>query len=401
MIDSYIPYGAYWSTPFARWQGSLSHLHSMEFAAHVGRKSLEQRNIPAESLDYGVLGMTIPQKSCFYGLPWLTSLMGAEHIAGPTVSQACATSARAMATAVREIAAAEASCCLVVTADRISNGPHIYYPDPQGIGGTGETEDWVLDNFKQDPFALCDMTQTAENCAKKWGVTTEQQHEVVLRRYEQYMEASDSSSGDSFHSRFMSLPFEVPDARYLKTRQQLEGDEGVTVTSAEGLARLKPVKPGGTVTYGGQTHPADGCAGMIITTQEKARELSSRPEISARIVAFGQARVELAYMPSAPVPATRKALQQAGISINDVAAIKSHNPFAVNDLIFAREMGIDVMKMNNYGCSLIWGHPQGPTGMRAIIELIEELALLGGGYGLFQGCAAGDSAMAVIIEVKA
>jgi len=80
--------------------------------------------------------------------------------------------------------------------------------------------------------------------------------------------------------------------------------------------------------------------------------------------------------------------------------IKSHNPFAVNDIAFARAFGLDWKDMNNYGCSLIWGHPQGPTGLRAIIEMIEELVLQGGGYGLFQGCAAGDSALATIIKVS-
>jgi acetyl-CoA acetyltransferase len=105
-------------------------------------------------------------------------------------------------------------------------------------------------------------------------------------------------------------------------------------------------------------------------------------------------------MPYAPVPASRAALKAAGIGVGDLAAVKSHNPFVVNDIVFARETGFDVAKMNNYGCSLVWGHPQGPTGLRAIIELIEELALRGGGYGLFNGCAAGDSAMAVVIEVR-
>ena len=80
-------------------------------------------------------------------------------------------------------------------------------------------------------------------------------------------------------------------------------------------------------------------------------------------------------------------------------AIKTHNPFAVNDVVFAKETGADVDSMNNYGCSLVWGHPQGPTGLRSIMEMIEELVLRGGGYGLFSGCAAGDSAMAVVIEV--
>ena len=103
--------------------------------------------------DFGVLGMTVPQKSCFYGLPWLTAMAGLGHIGGPTVSQACATSARAMATATREIQAGLAQCALVITADRISNGPHIYYPDPLGPGGTGATEDWVMSNFNQDPYA--------------------------------------------------------------------------------------------------------------------------------------------------------------------------------------------------------------------------------------------------------
>ena len=399
MTETCIPYGGYWTTPFARWQGSLAHLHSMEFAAHVTRLALADRGLDGTQFDYGVLGMTIPQKSCFYGLPWLTAMAGMEHVAGPTVSQACATSARVMATASREIQAGLAECALAVTADRISNGPHLYYPDPLGPGGTGQTEDWVMSNFNQDPYLKCDMTRTAENCAEKWNVSTAEQHEVVLRRYQQYQQALELQDGISFQQRYMPLPLQVPDRKYGKTRSTLTGDEGITATSAKKMARLEPVREGGTVTYAGQTHPADGNAGMIITTADNARALSADPAIAISIAAYGQAREEPAFMPAAPIPASRRALARAGITIQDVKAIKSHNPFAVNDIIFAREMGIDVMTMNNYGCSLVWGHPQGPTGMRAVIELIEELVLLGGGYGLFHGCAAGDSAMAVVIRV--
>ena len=156
MMETSIPYGAYWTTPFAKWQGSLAHLHSMEFAAHVTRQFLTDQGLDGKQFDHGVLGMTIPQKSCFFGLPWLTAMAGLGHIGGPTVSQACATSARAMAAAAQEIQAG-----LAVTADRISNGPHIYYPDPLGPGGTGQTEDWVMSNFNQDPYLKCDMTHTA------------------------------------------------------------------------------------------------------------------------------------------------------------------------------------------------------------------------------------------------
>ena len=89
----------------------------------------------------------------------------------------------------------------------------------------------------------------------------------------------------------------------------------------------------------------------------------------------------------------------AGTSIERMDAVKTHNPFAVNDVLFSRQTGYPLEKMNNFGCSLVWGHPQAPMGTRGVIELIEELALRGGGYGLFSGCAAGDTAMAVVVEV--
>ena len=98
--------------------------------------------------------------------------------------------------------------------------------------------------------------------------------------------------------------------------------------------------------------------------------------------------------------AAQKALDHAGAKISDMAAIKSHNPFAVNDIAFVRATGADPKIINNYGCSLIWGHPNAVTAQRLIIELIEELALKGGGLGLFQGCAAGDTSMACVVEVS-
>ncbi len=392
-----IPYGAYWSTPFARWQGPLAHLHAIEFAAHTAKRELDRRGIDPAGFDYGVLGTTVPQRKVFYGLPWLMGMLGNLDAGGPTIAQACATSARCMLAATQEIQGGMAEQALVVTADRISNGPSLYYPDPRGPGGSGKTENWVMDNFAGDPLAKVAMVETAENVARKFQVTTQEQHAVVLRRTEQYADARADDA--AFHKRYMTLPFEVPDPRYRKTEATMDGDSGVIASSAEGLAKLKPVVEGGTVTFGGQTHPADGNAGMIVTAPGKARDYSSDPDIAVGVLGFGLARVELAHMPEAPLPAARRALDQAGLEIAAIDAIKTHNPFAVNDVVFARETGVDVNAMNNYGCSLIWGHPQGPTGLRSVIELIEELALRGGGLGLFTGCAAGDTAMAVVLEV--
>lgn len=393
-----VPHGAYWSTPFARWQSSFAHLHSMEFAAHVAKDALADRGIDTETFDHAVLGMTIPQQHSFYGLPWVTSMIGMGAVGGTTISQACATSARCLAVAANDIEQDNATASLVVACDRASNTPVVVYPNPQGMAGSPDVENWMLGNFANDPIAGTAMVGTAENCARDWQISTEEQHEVVARRYEQYEDAR--ANDGAFQKRYMKLPFEVPDRKFRKTVGELAGDDGVRPTTREGLAKLKPVTEGGTVTFAGQTHPADANAGIVLTTPERAKDLARNPDISIEIRSFGQARVKPAYMPSAPVPAAQRALDAAGLDIKKIDAIKTHNPFAVNDIVFARETGVDVMTMNNYGCSLIYGHPQGPTGMRLIIELIEELAERGGGMGLFTGCAAGDTGMAAIVEVR-
>ena len=392
-----IPYGAYWSTPFAKWQGKLQHLHSMRLAAHVAKAELAKRQISPEAFDCGVLGMTITQFQAFYGAPWPLYEIGLKHAPGPTVNQVCATGARVLLTAAAEVQLGMAECALAVTCDRTSNGPHIYYPAPGAPGGTGVSEDQVLYNFSNDPVGGHAMVQTAENVARKFGITTEEQHDLVLQRYAQYAMAL--ANDRAFQKRYMSLPFVAPKPDFEGEAGIMEGDEGVFASTPEALSKLRPVTPGGTVTFAGQTHPADGGCAMIVTTPERALELASEPAIRVRVMSFGQARAELGYMPEAPIEASRRALEFAGLQLSDVKAVKSHNPFAVNDIAFSRATGFPLERMNNYGSSLIWGHPHGPTAMRAIIELIEELAIAGGGVGLFQGCAAGDTSLAAVILV--
>ena len=394
---AYIPCGGYWSTPFCRWQGSFGHLHALAFAAEVAAKALSQRRIAASVFDGLFLGCTVPQQFGFYGAPWVAGLIGAPGITGPMISQACATSGRVITSAAMEVELGTHAAILALLCDRTSNSPHIYYPNPLAVGGIGATENWVWDNFGRDPFAGNSMVQTAENVAGKAGINRAAQDEVALLRYQQYQDALADDS--AFLRRFMALPVEVKDASGRKVVSTVSGDEGVFPTAAEGLARLKPVVEGGTVTFGTQTYPADGSAGLIVTTREKAAELSSDPGASVRVVSYGQGRAEKGFMPMANVPASRQALTRAGLTMKDIRAVKTHNPFAVNDIYFAGEMGIEVSAMNRFGSSLVWGHPQAPTGARLIIELIEELVLAGGGYGLFTGCAAGDTALAVIVKV--
>jgi len=395
--DSYIPYGGYWSTPFCRWQGSFQNLHAIGFAADVTSRALNERGIGPERFDGFVLGITIPQPNLFYGGPWLAGLIGAEHLTAAMVGQACATGAKTLALGAQGIETGTNTNVLVITTDRCSNGPLLAYPNPMAPGATQDTESWVWDNFGFDPFAKNAMLETGENVAKEAGITKEEQDAVTLMRYGQYQDALKDEK--AFQRRYMTLPVEVKDARGKKVLATVEGDEGIHPTTPDGLEKLKPVLPNGTISYGSQTHPADGNCGIIVSSREKARELSRDDNIEVKVHSYGEAKTKTGYMAMAVVPAAKKALEDAGVSISDMAAIKTHNPFAVNDIYLSREMDVDLKEMNNYGCSLIYGHPQGPTGTRLIIELIEELAIKGGGRGLFAGCAAGDSAAAVVLEV--
>jgi acetyl-CoA acetyltransferase family protein len=393
---SFIPYGHYWSTPFCQWQGSLSREHSLTLVASVGQIALRGMKIDVRQIEALHLGCTVPQKKAFYGAAWVATLMGLPSVTGPTLSQACATSARTICSAASAIECGGSKIVLAITADRTSNGPQIYYPNPGGPGGQGESEAWTLDNFNDDPVLHIPMVATAENLARRHGITREHQDEAALLRYRQYQSALLNDC--AFQRRYMVRPLELSDRKGSK-RIVADGDEGVHTTTAHGLAQLRPQLVRGTVTFGHQTHPADGNCGMVIANPGQAQELSpSGPSI--QLISYGEGRAEAGYMGEAPVPAAQRAMAFCGLTIADMAAVKTHNPFVINDIYLSRTMGLPLDKMNNYGSSLIFGHPQGPTGMRLLIELIEELSILGGGYGLFTGCAGGDSAAALVIKVE-
>jgi len=393
---AFIPYRGYYSSPFARWQGSLQNENAIELGALTARRWLAAKNVEAGIFDYLYLGKTIGQLHTFYAAPYAAALMGATGIPALHVPQACSTSTTCLNLAAAGIENGLHNTVFCLMTDRCSNGPHTVWPNPLGPGGEVIAENWMMDNFNRDPWGGTSMIQTAENVVKKvGGITKEDCDEVTYRRYEQYQDAL--ANGREFQKRYM-FPIEYRKGK--KETALLEADEGVFPTTREGLARLKPVIEGGVHSYGAQTHPADGNCGIIVTTREKARELSADKSIEIQVVSYGFARAEKAHMAMAVVPAARMALAKAGIGIGDVKAVKTHNPFAANDLYLAREMNIDVMKFNNYGCSLIYGHPQGPTAGRGIIEMIEELVLLGGGYGLFTGCAAGDTGAALVVKVS-
>jgi acetyl-CoA acetyltransferase family protein len=374
----------------------MANENAISLGAKTARNWFLKKNLDPTVLEYMYYGITIAQLHTFYSHTWAAAMLvdNAKPLPALMVNQACTTSTTCIHLAAVNIEAGTYDCAYALMSDRCSNGPHTIWPNPLGPGGEVISENWMMDNFNSDPNAGLKMVQTAENVAKEAGITKEECDAVTLRRYEQYQ---DSLADDrAFQKKYM-FPVEVVVGR--KKTMMIEVDEGITPTTAEGLAKLRPVEPGGVISFGAQTHPADGNCGFIIATRDKAKALSADPKIEVRILSYGFSRAKPGYMAAAPVPAAEMALKVAGLKISDMKAIKTHNPFIVNDINMAKKMGTDVMKMNNYGSSLVYGHPQGPTAGRLIAELIEEMVLLGGGYGMWAGCAAGDTAAAMIFKI--
>jgi acetyl-CoA acetyltransferase family protein len=397
LTKAFIPYKGYYSTPFCRWQGTMANENSILLGATTANRWLTKNNFDPLMIDYLYFGITIAQHHLFYSHTWAAAMLvnGAKNLPALMVNQACTTSTTCIYLAATQIEVGAFQTAFALMTDRASNGPHTVWPQPLGPGGEVESENWMMDNFNRDPWAGQKMIQTAENVAKELGTTREECDAVTLRRYQQYREAL--ADDRAFQRRYM-FPPEVKVAR--KKTVLIEEDEGITPTTAEGLAKLRPVEPGGVHTFGAQTFPADGNCGFLIATEANAREISADPNIITQIVSYGFARAQKGYMAQAVVPAAEMALEGAGIKAADLKAIKTHNPFAVNDINMAAKMGLDVNSMNNYGSPLIYGHPQGPTGGRNIAELIEEIVILGGGYGLWAGCAAGDTAAAMVLKIS-
>jgi acetyl-CoA acetyltransferase len=390
--DVAIPAGMAWSSPFVKWQGSLAEVSSIDLAADVTARALAGRQVEPGRVDGLVFGWTIPQQDIFYGTPTLAARLGAGAVSGPMISQACATSVACLAAASGAVATG-AGLQLVVTTDRTSNSPQVIYPSPSGMGGVPVATNWLLDAFARDPWAGTSMLAAGETVAAESGVSRGELDALAALRSDQYAKAL--ADDRAFQRRYM-VEVQIPQRR--KPPRVIDADEGIRPAVLDEIARLPAAGPGALHTFATQTHPADGTAGALVTTIEQARELARGAGV-AQILATGFARVAPSHMPQAPVPAASAALAAAGLEIGQVDAVTTHNPFAVNDIYFSRETGFPLERMNSYGCSLIFGHPQGPTGLRSVAELIEELRQRGGGIGLFTGCAAGDTGAAVVLRV--
>jgi acetyl-CoA acetyltransferase len=386
-----IPYGCWGSSYFPAWQTSaLAEVNIGQFAAESMNRILGLREVPKDSLDYLILGSTVPWHWKFWNAPMLAACFG-RRIPGYHLEQACATGLQAALAAAAQVESGDHDVVGVLTFDRTSDSPVGVFPERRAHERTFALSD-VWDNFGFDPATGKAMIATAGAAARKYQLDRREVDELAYCRYEQYFEAKASG----FLER-VCVPFDLLNVQG-RPLGRVDDDAGVRKVTMDGLRAMRELDT--CVTAGGQTHASDGMATLLVTSDEKADELSSRPEVEIRLIAKAEVRTDPSLMPEAPAFAVKKLLGKTGLGMSEMAVVKNHNPFAVNDAIFSKLLEYDWKEMNKTGCSLVWGHPQGPTLTRALIEGLEEAVSLGGGYVLLFGCAAGDVGIAALFGVN-
>jgi len=384
-----IPYGTWGASFFPAWQTSaLAEVNIGQFAGEAMARILGMRKVPKSELEYLVIGSTIPWHWKFWTAPLVASCMG-QRVPGYHVEQACATGLQAVLLGGAEVESGK-DVVGVLTFDRTSDSPVGVFPERRAHQRTQAIAD-VWDNFGFDPATGNAMITAAGITARKYKVDRREVDDVAFLRHEQYFEAKESG----FLDRAL-VPLDLLDVGGRRLGR-VDADQGVRRLSMAALRAQRELDT--CVTSGTQTHASDGMATLLVTSPAKARELSRRPDIEIRFVGKAEARTQPSLMPEAPAFAVARLLERTGVRLDDIVVIKNHNPFAVNDVVFTRVTGLPWERMNHTGCSLVWGHPQGPTLTRVLIEALEEAVDRGGGYVLIFGCAAGDVGIAALFEV--
>ena len=386
-----IPYGTWGSSYFPGWQMSpLAEVNISQFAGEAMAKILGKRKVSRKELEYLVVGSTIPWHWKFWNGPVVASCMG-QRIPGFQMEQACATGLSSVIIAGSEVNSGSYDAVGVLTFDRTSDSPVGVFPERRAYKRTEVISD-VWDNFGFDPATGGAMITTAGVTARKYKIDRAEVDELTYLRYKQYFQAKASG----FFEKYL-FSFDILNVQG-KLMGKVTEDVGVREISLQMLKDQRELDS--CITSGTQTHAADGMATLLVASPEKAKQLSTRPEINIEFIAKVDIRTLPGLMPEAPGLAVQKLLNRTGLTMDDMAVVKNHNPFAVNDAIFAKMMNYDWAKMNKTGCSLVWGHPQAPTLTRILIEAFEEAVELGGGYVLAFGCAAGDVGTAAIFRVS-
>ncbi len=381
-------------TPMGEYCGKLRDFSAQELGAIAGVEAMKRAKVEPSEIDHVVFGNAQQTSG--------DALYGARHVAlkaglpvevpALTVNRLCGSGMQSIVSAAQMIQLGEAKTVLAGGMESMSQAPHVIrgmrWGHP-GLGG-GKLEDSLLVALLDTQCGLY-MAQTAEKYGSQQGISREHQDEFALQSQQKAAAAKDRVMEEI-------VPVELRDRKGNPSGEKFTEDDHMRPdTTMAGLAKLRPAfGKEGSVTAGNASGIVDGGSAVVLMPLEDAQKKNLNP--LGRIVNWGIAGVDPSVMGQGPVPATHKALERAGMKLDDIDLIEVNEAFAAQVLAVQKELGIDPKKLNVNGGAIALGHPLGSTGTRLVLTLLHELKRSKKRYGLATACIGGGQGIAVIVE---
>ena len=381
-------------TPFGTFGGSLKDRTATDLGVLASEEAVERSGVDPEAFDQVYYGNVIQTSADACYLARHVGLRSGLPIEVPaeTVNRLCGSGFQAVIHGAEQIVLGRAGVCLTGGTESMSQAPHVVRGARWGfrLGPAQDFEDMLWEALT-DSYCGYSMAETAENLAENYEVTREEVDEYALRSQQRAKAAWDEGKFDE----------EVVPVTVRKKGREVEFHEDEHIrpdTTLEGLSQLKPYfKEDGLVTAGNASGIGDGAASLVVADREVADAHGLEP--MGRLVSWAVAGVEPSIMGIGPAPASRKALDDAGLELDDMDVIEVNEAFGPQYLSVEKELGLDREKVNVNGGAIALTHPLGATGARITGHLLYELRRRGGGYGLGTACIGGGQGAAVVVEV--
>ncbi|CAJ0894748.1 Beta-ketothiolase BktB [Ralstonia sp. LMG 32965] len=380
-------------TAIGTFGGSLKDVAPCELGALVVREALARAGVKGEEVGHVVFGHVINTEPRDMYLSRVAAVNGGVSAETPAfnVNRLCGSGLQAVVSAAQTVLLGDADVAIAGGAESMSRAPYLAPAARWGSRmGDAKMVDMMLGAL-HDPFHTIHMGVTAENVAREFGISREQQDRTAL---ESHQRASRAIQAGYFKDQIVPVT--------IKSRKgdiQFDTDEHVRHDATiDDMTKLKPVftKENGTVTAGNASGLNDAGAALVLMERSVAEKRGLKP--LARLVSYGHAGVDPKIMGIGPVPATRKALERAGLSVNDLDVIEANEAFAAQACAVTKELGLDPAKVNPNGSGISLGHPIGATGALITVKALHELQRIGGRYALVTMCIGGGQGIAAVFE---
>ena len=380
-------------TPMAEYNGHFADTSAIDLAVIAAREALSRSGFAPEEIDHVIVGNALQTSGdAIYGARHVGLKAGVpKEVPALTVNRLCGSGIQSIISGAEQIELNESTTVLAGGMENMSQAPFVVRGARKGLRlGQAPMEDSLMVALL-DSYANLYMAQTAENLARKYNISREEQDKFALRSQRC---AAEAVKAGRLQEEIVSVPVG-------KKGEKITSDDHMRPdTTMEVLAKLKPAfSKDGFVTAGNASGIVDGAAMLTVTTAEKAEEKGKKP--IGRIVSWGIAGCDPEIMGIGPVPATQIALKKAGMKLNQLDLIEINEAFAAQILAVGKELAIDMEKLNVNGGAIALGHPLGASGTRLVLTLLYELRRRKQRYGLASACIGGGQGIAMIVEAIA